>query len=144
MKSNTLNSVLLAAILLVGVFIASYLGSFRTLPAIGSVTQGNDYYSTSTRTANGVAMAGTQLIKGSSGALGSVVITGAAVGSITFYDATTSDVTKRAATMSSTSIQIADVTFSLVAGTYVFDVAYGRGLLAVLNSTAPTTTITYR
>lgn len=144
MKTLNFSTILQFSILVLGIFIASYLGAFRALPVQGSVGQGSEYYSTSTRTFNGTASPSVVLVKGGYGSLGSVIITGAAAGEITFFDATTSDVTKRATGQSTTTIEITDLPASLVAGTYVHDITYGRGLLMVITGTAPTSTVTYR
>lgn len=145
MKTLNLNSALLFGVLLIGIYIASYLGAFKALPAEGSVNQGSDYAATSTRSAfSGTPNAATALIKGGYGSIGSFVVTGVAAGQVTFYDATTSDATKRSALQASSTIQIADFPASVGTGTYVLDVAFGRGLLVVINGTAPTSTVTYR
>lgn len=147
MKSFNSSAITLFAFVTVflGVFIASYLGSFHTKDVLGSVGQGAEYQSTTTINANGIANVATRLIKGGYGSLGTVVITGANTGQVVFYDATTSDATKRSAAQASSSIEIADLPPSLVAGNYIFDVAYGRGLLvSVLTGSVPTSTITYR
>ncbi len=83
-------------------------------------------------------------IKIGSGSLGSVVITGAAAGLMNFYDATTSDVTKRTNNVATSTILLASLPASLVAGTYVFDVEFRTGLFVDITGTYPTTTVTYR
>lgn len=113
-------------------------------PVLGSAVQGNDYSATTTRNFDGAAKQSVALVKGGYGSLGSVIITGAGAGQITFYDATTSDATKRSANQSTSTITLADIHTSAAAGTYVFDIAYGRGLLMTIAGTAPTSTVTYR
>lgn len=95
-----------------------------------------------TTTPRRTSTAGT--IKTGSGALGSIVITGAAAGLMNFYDATTSDVTKRTDNVATSSILLASIPASLVAGTYTFDIEFKTGLFVDINGTYPTTTVTYR
>lgn len=132
------------ALSIVACVIASRTQSSPVHP-FGSVSYASEYHATSTRSFNGTALTNlTVLNSGNSGTFGSVVITGAAAGQINLYDATTSDITKRASTLSSTTQMIATVPLSAVAGTYVFDVAYSYGLLVEIIGTTPTSTITYR
>lgn len=113
---------------------------------VGSTIQGNEYIATSTGQTNqfGAITSGTVLLKSGSCSLGSVVVTGDNTGALNFYDATTSDATKRAIT-ATTSLLLASVAASATEETYTFDVTCTRGLLMVLqNGTMPTTTVTYR
>lgn len=115
--------------------------------ALGSTIQGQEYIATTTGNAAsyGVTVTTSRLIKGGYGGLGSVVVTGANTGVMNFYDATTTDVTARTGNKATSTILIASIPASLVAGTYVFDVAYGQGLyLDIVSGVAPTSTITYR
>lgn len=114
--------------------------------AIGSTIQGNDYQATTTAE-NAVygSFTSSRLIKTGYGALGTVNITGANTGAINFYDATTTDITKRTGNVSSSSILIASIPASLTAGDYVFDIALSRGLyIDLVSGNMPTTTISYR
>lgn len=110
---------------------------------VGSVIQSQEYNSVITgseiATVNGVAL------KTRQGVLGSVVITGANSSALTFYNATTSDVTLRALATSSLEI-LANIPGATVAGTYTFDIAADIGLVLDIypGGTAPTSTITYR
>jgi len=113
---------------------------------VGSAVQGNDYHATSTAS-NAVygAFTGDKLVKTGHGSLGSVIITGANTGIVNFYNATTSDVTKRTGNKASTTQLMVSIPASTVAGAYVFDVEFTDGLLVELESgNMPTTTITYR
>jgi len=104
----------------------------------------SDYTATSTAS-NGLygAFTGDQLVKTGHGTLGSVVITGANTGIVNFYNATTSDATKRVT--ASSTILIASFPASTVAGTYTFDASFTDGLLVELESgLIPTSTINYR
>lgn len=142
------NSIVVSAvatlILLIGVAIGIY--SATSLRTDASVTVGNEYQATSTaaNVAYGATITDDKTLKTSYGALGSVIITGANTGIVNFYDATTSDMTKRGNKATSTLL-IASLPASLAAGTYVFDAWFVNGLLVDLDSgTMPTTTITYR
>ncbi len=105
-------------------------------------------YSATTTAANTVygAFTSSRLIKTGFGSFGSVVITGANTATINIYNATTSDITKRAASMASSTILLASIPGSAAAGTYTFDVGYTIGLYVDIASAlnAPTSTITYR
>lgn len=120
---------------------------FKTDTADASVAQGSEYQATTTA-ANSVYGARTVggLIKTGRGMLGSVVITGANTGIINVYDATTTDVNLRTGNLATTSIHIASLPASLVAGTYVFDTAFSHGLYfdLVAGGSMPTSTVTYR
>lgn len=119
----------------------------RAMPGYASVAVSNEYMATSTAasTGYGATITGSKLIRTGQGALGSIIITGAAAGVINFYDATTTDITKRTGNTATSTILIASIPASLAAGTYVFDVAYKTGLFFDLPSgTMPTTTVTYR
>ena len=125
---------------------ASLVAYINVLPSIsvGSISSGEEYISTTT-SAGLLGVANFTLLKSRSGALGSVTITGADTGVIYLYDATTTDITLRASSMSSSTIVLAEIPASLVAGTYVFDALFNHGLLYHLyNGTAPTSTITWR
>jgi len=79
------------------------------------------------------------------GALGSIVITGAAAGVIEIYDATTTNGTLRTTVATSSLTKLATIPASTVAGTYVFDVVANTGLAwARTLAATPTTTLTYR
>lgn len=115
-------------------------------PALASVSRGGEYNATSTASSNiyGAFTDSRQIYNGP-GTLGSVVITGAATGIMNFYDATTTDITKRTNNTSTSSILIASFPASTAAGTYTIDVDFFTALL--LDSptgTMPTTTITWR
>ncbi len=111
----------------------------------GSVSDSSEYVATTTAFSNiyGSTANASKLIASSSLTLGSVVITGATTGVWNIYDATTSDVTKRA--QASSSILIASFPASIAAGTYTFDVKLNNGLYVdLISGTLPTTTITWR
>lgn len=112
----------------------------------GSVIQGSEYHATTTSTgrfASGPTTL-TATTSAISGTLGSVVITGAAAGTIDFYDATTSNVNLRTGNTASSSILLASFPTSAVVGTYTLDETFYTGLLVSFGATMATSTITYR
>ena len=112
---------------------------------VGSVTVGNEYNATTT--GDFVSGGGTEflgVLKSKGGAIGSVVLTGTAAGSITFFNATTSDVGARASSLSTSSIQLIHIPASTAVGTYVYDVSFPIGILIQTIGAQPTTTMTGR
>lgn len=103
---------------------------------LGSVSVSNEYYATSTKGVTGTALTDRMLKTNTSGALGSVVITGAAAGKIDLYDATS--------TTDSGKALLVTIPASTAAGTYTFDASFYRGLLLDVDATVPTSTITWR
>lgn len=115
--------------------------NYRAPSVSASVPVSNEYMATTTF---GASTPTVRVLRPASGSLAQVTITGANTGFMTFYDATTSDITKRSATMASSSVLIADFPASVAAGTYTFDAATNYGLLLVTSGTPATSTITYR
>ncbi len=113
----------------------------RPEPVEGSVSLNSEYHATTTTTGSYL---GEVVLQTGVGTLGSVVITGAAAGIINIYDATTSDITKRAASMSTSSILLATFPASAATGTYTFDRVFYNGLYTSILTATPTTTITFR
>ena len=123
-----------------------YLLSIKTPLAEGSIIQSQEYSATSTGAS---AFFGSQtastLVRSGPGALGSVIIEGAAAGVVNIYDATTTDKNRRTNNTATSSILLVSLPASLAAGTYTFDIGYNTGLLIDLYAgTMPTSTITYR
>ena len=115
--------------------------------SLGSVSVTSEYTSTSTAldAVYGAQTSTEFLIKSGRGTFGSFVITGADTGVVNFYDATTTDVTARAASKATSTLLLASFPESTVAGTYVLDVIFKDGLLMfVEQGNMPTTTITWR
>ena len=117
-----------------------------SVDSLGSTQQGSEYQATSTKDYTGIqiGVANTRVISSRAVTLGSVVITGAEAGTFTLYDATTTDITKRAAAKSTSSIQVAIFPVSATAGTYTFDKVLFDGLIIATSGPMPTSTITYR
>jgi len=140
---------LLLSIIGVAIIVAGVLWYFHPsepIEPIKGVSEGNQYNATSTAASNGYgAITGDQLIKTGWGTFGSLVITGANTGVMNFYNATTSDITKRTGNKATTTLLITSIPASLTAGTYVFDAIFTNGLLLELeNGIMPTTTILHR
>ncbi len=140
---------LVPAIIATGLFIAMLLALIVSQSAKvvdASVAQGSDYNSTSTAASNVYgAQTLSTLLKTGYGSIGSIVITGANTGVINIYNATTTDITKRASTKATSTILIASIPASAAAGTYVLDVAFSDGLyINLATGNMPTSTITYR
>ena len=130
--------------LLVGM-LTGYIASVSQGPTFGSVAVGNDYMATSTRNWDGTALTNLTVLKNGAGTLARVTITGAATGRIRFWDATTTDITKRESRMSSSTINKVDLPASLVAGTYDFDWEFTNGILyELVSGNAPTSTPVWR
>ena len=118
---------------------------------LGSVSVSNEY--SRVNLANSAAFGATttpqrdglnEVIKQGGGALGSVIITGAAAGAVNFYDATTTNIVWRTGNKATSTILLASLPVSLVAGTYVFDIEFRTGLLVDVIGVVPTSTVTYR
>ncbi len=140
MKSITTTQTLTLALVL-GLVLAFVYSNYQVNQVEGSVAFGNEYKATTT---NSMTTDITRVLKNGPASLGSVVITGAAAGSMTFYNATTTNPNFRNAIYSSSSILLADFPNSVAAGTYTFDVDAPVGLVVVFSGTEPTSTITYR
>lgn len=137
----------LYAVIVLGIIAVLVAMSYSALGTKASVSESNEYMATTTA---GSALYGSitasKAVKTGSGTLGSYVITGANTGIINFYDATTTDVTKRTGNVASSTILIASFPASTAAGTYTLDVRFNTGLLVSIEGTglAATSTITYR
>jgi hypothetical protein len=112
----------------------------KTEQSLGSVNQANEYHATTTS----YLAVPTGAVKEGYGALGSVVITGAGAGLIEIFDATTTNSGLRAASMTTTSIQMVSIPESTAAGTYTFDMIFKNGLIITTQTVRPTSTITWR
>lgn len=133
------NFKLVSSIAVVLLLVVLFFGSRDSNPVkLGSVQDGHAYTSTTTYNFRGApTFQAVQVLKLGQGVLGSVVITGAVAGAMTFYDATSTTDT------GSTTITVFPA--SAGANTYTFDVAFTRGLIVGTSAgLAPTTTITLR
>lgn len=148
-RLSTLDRIILG---IVGVLLATTAWAFlftNTFKADASVVVGNEYtISTTTRSFAGVAMNNLQNLTGTTtaktGVFGSFLITGANTGVIYLWDATTSDVTQRAPSMSSSTILLATFPASAAAQSYPLEVAFKRGVLVESVGSIATGTMLYR
>lgn len=137
MSTNTNRAIVFLAVMSL-VLMAAFLVSVNTPRALGSVTTGQEYLATTTNAAS----LNTRTLKAGRGALGQVTITGAGAGTMTFYDATTSNSTLRTGQLATSSLAvIADFPASAAAGTYMFDAGFSNGLLLVTTGVAATSSV---
>ena len=108
----------------------------------GGVSVSNVYHGTTTP--EGLVWTD-QIIKEGSGSLGSVVISLAGNLSFDLLNATTTNINARTGNKATSTILLTSIPASLIAGTYVYDIAYFDGLyLDVKSGSLGTSTITYR
>ena len=138
---KTVSIILIVIALVIGVIAGALL--FREKTNLGSVTQGNEYYATSTPWDTSYTSG---KIKSGYGSLNSVIITSAGDVSFRLLDATTTDGSNRPIARSSTSsAELVRFPANTVVGTYTFDITFIDGLyLEVISGTTGTSTITYR
>jgi hypothetical protein len=133
-------------LLVIAVIVVAFVLFSPSSPvSVGSIAPGDAYQATTTST--GRFASGITNLCSVGGAVGSVVVTGAAAGQINLYNATTSatsGTTGRAASVSTSSIWAINIPVSAAAGTYVFDEIFDTGIVLEVLGTIPTTTITYR
>lgn len=145
MKLTIFDRLLLALALTATIGTLLYTFS-QSQTAYGSVGVSSEYIATTTSQLQGTNNP-VRTMRNGQGTLGSIVVTGPNSGTIQIYDATTSDITQRAASMGSTTVLLAEIPSQGTASstaTYTFDVLFTRGLLIVTTGTAPTTTVTWR
>lgn len=134
-------ALMMLAIILVGAISVLYLvGAANKTEA--SVTRFAEY--TSTTTAASIIAAGDYTVFTGPGSLGSIVITGAAAGTISIYDATTTNINNRTGNTATSTILEASMPASAAVGVYTFDSLVSRGLVISLTGAVATSTITYR
>jgi hypothetical protein len=133
----------LAVVLAVcAVIVGLVLIALRTPLASASVITGDEYVATSTYAALPQPV---RTLKAGYGALAQVTITGANTGTMTLYDATTSNASLRTGQTATSSLTVlADFPASVAAGTYTFDARFSSGLLLSGSGLLATSTITYR
>lgn len=108
-----------------------------------STTVGNDYSATSTKNFVGTALTNLTAIKSIAGTVARLTITGANTGVVRLWDATTTDVTKRAG--ATTTLSFIEIPASTVANTYDFDMEFRSGIIyELVSGTAPTSTLIWR
>lgn len=114
----------------------------RNQTTLGSINDGQAYNSTSTDVIWTPAknnVVGGAVLKNSPGTLGSIVITTATAGTLTLYDATSTNTNAATTTL-------AKMGASVAAGTYTFDAVFYKGLVAEFTAAvgAASSTITWR
>ena len=110
---------------------------------LGSVGVTSEYNATTTKDSTAFAP---QVLKASAGTLGSVITTITGTGTLTLYDATTTNVNLRTNNTATSALPIlAYFGVSPTVGTYTFDEIFNRGLIAVWGTgTVSSSTITWR
>lgn len=121
---------------------------FSSQTAQGSVSVTDEYQATSTAQLAvwGGGTAQIALIKSGTGSIGSVIFPVANIGTLSVYDATTTNASFRLASKATSTLLIAHFPATTPAGVYTLDVEYSDGLLYVWENGAAvsTSTITYR
>lgn len=133
--------IIIAALSIVFVLVSVKLVFFNDKTSVGGVSKASEYHATTTSPGR---FPSAYLLSTGVGTLGSVIITGPAAGSISLYDATTSNVNLRTGQKATSSLLIADFPMNTATSTYVFDSIFIDGLYIQTNGTMPTSTITWR
>lgn len=141
--AQKLSSSLVYGVIVLAILAFVYLiGTSQKIDKVeASTIMGNDYQATTTFAASVPLI---RQIKSTAGSLNSVNITGKNTGLLTFYNATTSDITKRTGQVATSSILIADFPTNAPEGTYTFDAEFSNGLLMIGSGAIATSTVTYR
>lgn len=108
----------------------------------GSVMVGSE--SNATTSPTGFGNSTEKLVITGPAVLNNIVLTGTNTGVVYFYDATTTDITKRTNNTPTSTLLVASFPASAATGTYVFDISVKNGLMYQSVGNAPTTTITFR
>lgn len=145
----TSKQILSIAILVVAVGIVGFMWQ-KPWQAGASVEVGNQYNSTTTPSVADEtnlcrALAGS--VSSTTGVLGSVNVLLTGAGTLTIYDATTTNANLRSAEQATSTLRLADFPASATVGSYHFDVGFKRGLLVDYTTTGTgpaSTTISYR
>lgn len=140
------NRITVPLVLLLGIMLMALgivLSLQKTQHAEASTPRFAEYVSTTT-TVSINNFQPENLIQSGAGTLGSIVITGAAAGTMNFYDATTSNINLRTGNTATSTILKASFPASAAAGTYTLDTLVTNGLYVSIVGTMPTSTITYR
>lgn len=137
--------------ILVVAFLIVVIGVFTLITqqpdSVGaSVQRGSEYMATSTvNDTTNLTIADNAIIKLTPGSLGRITITAVGTAPLTFYDATTTDVTKRTGNVSTSSLTVVKIPASLAVGTYDYDMELKYGLVIKVGAgTVATSTILYR
>ena len=143
MKSLQIAGIIFATALVILGIVYLFVSNVSTVTA--GVASVEAYMSTTTTATVSGTFDGSEVLQTGQGVFGGITITGANTGWLLILDATTTNALKRAPSMSTTSIVIADITADLVAGTYVFDAQFKNGLLVDKQAgISPTSTIMWK
>ena len=150
--NQTLQTKILASAVISAVFVMAILFAFsiKQERAFSSVTVGNQYKSTSTPAvadATNLCPARIGMASSTTGVLGSINITTSGAGTLTLYDATTTNNNFRVSAATSSLILVDFPNASPTVGSYHLDVEFKRGLLVDYTTTGTgvsSTTISYR
>lgn len=119
-RSSVFVALIAVGILLVGLIAGLYAKD--SSPPLGSVTQGNEYNSTTTRsTSAGTHWVAKTTTNGGMCALGSIVVASSSATTLTIWNATS--------TTDSASTTIATLKAGVAEGTYTFDAVCTRGVV---------------
>jgi len=140
---NVIITILVIAVLLLGVVLFAVLQGGGKTPIVGSIIEGQSYNVTSTVH---TAITENKQIRGGWGSLAQVTVTGAGTSAFSLIDTTSTESLATDGRFSTSTQLLATIPASLAAGTYTYDVTYNKGLFIYFDvvGTHPTTTITYR
>lgn len=144
--TNTIKQriLLLATVAVVAVFILLNTNKTVVNENVGNVGYGDEC--TATTTSAVFTSATETLLKTGQGTLCSVIqtVAGSAGGNFLFYNATTSDVSKRTGNKATSTILVASLPTNATVGAYPFNASFTDGLLVTKSGTVGTTTFTYK
>lgn len=135
-----MNKLLISTVSIIGLLLAGVIGLYLGLSVISteaSVVAGNEYNSTTTS----ATFQNHNVLKTGWGSLAQVTITGTNPGTVTLYDATTTNSALRTKPATTT---IANFQTTATPGTYTFDVVFNDGLLVDFGGGTGSTTIMWR
>lgn len=142
---------ILASLVLALAALTSIVSTENARPVFGSVAVHSAYFSTTTSASNLITTPIADSLTGTtthSGTFGSIIVTGAgtAGGNLDFYDATTTNIAQRAASMATSTIFLGSIPTASAVGTYTFDTVFLRGIIMVNSGAGSvgTTTVTWR
>lgn len=107
---------------------------------LGSAPVGESYVATTT----GTGLASIATLKTGFGQLGSVVVTKTDTGTVTLYNATTSNINLRTGKLATSTITLATFPTGATVGTYQFDLQFTDGLLVVTTGNPASSTILWK
>ena len=143
MKSLQIVGIIFATALVILGIVYLFVSNIGKVNA--GVGMGEAYMSTTTTNVVSGTFDGSEVLQTGQGTFGGITITGANTGWLLILDATTTNALKRAPSMSTTSITLADIAPSIAAGTYTFDAEFKYGLLVQrLVGAGPTSTIMWK